>query len=174
MFARSWTLGELLVAAQVEVLAELALRALEVARQVREVALLVAPLGLGHRGAVLLELRLQVAHLLGELLDLGVARRELLLELLLRALGGRRLAEQALGVDEADLVVGRLRRRPAPQRQQGEGRDGGDARASANSCCDSSESRCALAAANCGVGAAQNTVPDLELEALDLVAAARR
>ena len=50
--------------------------------------------------------RLQVAHLLGELLDLGVARREFLLELLLRALGGRRLAEQALGVDEADLVVG--------------------------------------------------------------------
>ena len=50
--------------------------------------------------------RLQVAHLLGQLLQLGVARREFLLELLLRALGRRRLAEQALGVDEADLVVG--------------------------------------------------------------------
>ena len=55
---------ELLVAAQVQVLAELALRALQVARQVGEVALLVAALGLGHRRAVLVERRLQVAHLL--------------------------------------------------------------------------------------------------------------
>ena len=43
-----------------------------------------------------LEQRLQVAHLLRELLDLGVPRGELLLQLLLRALRGRRVAE-ALG-----------------------------------------------------------------------------
>ena len=111
MFARSWTLDELLVAPQVQILAELALRALQIARQVREVALAVAPLGLGHRDAVLLEQRLQVAHLLRELLDLGVAGGEFLLELLLRALRRRGIAEQPLGVHEADLVVGGLRRR---------------------------------------------------------------
>ena len=104
---------QFLVAAQVDVLAELALHALQVARLVGEVALLVAPLGLAHRRAVLVEHRLQVAHLLAQLLQVGVARREFLLELLLRALGRRGVAEQPLGVDEADLVVGGdARRRP--------------------------------------------------------------
>jgi len=45
--------------------------------------------------------------LLAQLLDLGVAGGELALQLILRALGGRRLAEQSFGVDEADLVVER-------------------------------------------------------------------
>jgi hypothetical protein len=60
-------------------------------------------------GTVAIELRLQVADLLRQLLLLGVARREFLLELLLGALGRCRFAEQALGVDEADLVVGAVR-----------------------------------------------------------------
>src|SRR6185503_4382839 len=109
---------EELVLAQVHVLAELALQACQVARAVREIALLVAPLGLAHRGAVLVERRLQVAHLLGDALDLRVARRELALELLLRPLGRCGFAEQALGVDEADLVVGRGRV-GASERQRG-------------------------------------------------------
>jgi hypothetical protein len=93
-----------------KVLAELPLAALQIAGHVGEIALLVAAVRLGHRDAVTLERRLEVAHLLGELLDLGVARGELLLELLLRALRRRRLAKEPLGVDEADLVVGSLRR----------------------------------------------------------------
>src|SRR6185437_6183712 len=97
---------ELLVAAQVQVLAEFALHPCQVARLVREVAILVAPIGVAHRRAVAVERRLQVAYLLRELLDLGVAGREFLLDLRLRALGRRRLAEQPLGVDEADLVIG--------------------------------------------------------------------
>jgi hypothetical protein len=48
--------------------------------------------------------------LLRGLLDLGIATREFLLELELRALGRRGFAEQPLGVDEADLVISGLRR----------------------------------------------------------------
>src|SRR6185312_16234798 len=92
--------GELLVAAQVEVLADLALHALEVAADVGELPLLVAPRRLAHRHVLALELGLQVAPLLLHLGELGVARGELALELLLRPLGGRGLAEHALGVDE--------------------------------------------------------------------------
>jgi hypothetical protein len=98
--------GELLVAAQIEILTEFTLHPLQVARLVRKIALLVAPVGIGHRRAVLVEQRLHVAHLFGELLDLGIASREFLFDLRLRALCGRRLAEQSLGVDEADLVLG--------------------------------------------------------------------
>jgi hypothetical protein len=50
---------------KVQVLAEFTLHALQVPRLVREVALLVAPLGLGHRRPILVEHRLQVADLLG-------------------------------------------------------------------------------------------------------------
>jgi hypothetical protein len=88
---------------EVEVLAEFALKALQVAAHVGEVALLVAAIGFCHRHAVLFEQRLQVAHLLGELLDVRVATREFPLELLLRALGRGGFAEQPLRVDEPDL-----------------------------------------------------------------------
>src|SRR5947207_5440881 len=98
---------ELLVSPQVDVLAKLALPALEIAREVGEITLLVAAIIFRHRRAVLVETCLQIAHLLRQLLDFGIARCELALELLLRALRGRRFAEQALGVDEADLVVER-------------------------------------------------------------------
>ena len=118
LFARSCRLAQLLVLAQVQVLAELALRALQVTRHVGEIALLVAPVGLGHRRAVLVQLLLQRLHLLGELLDLRVTRGELLLQLGLRALGWRRLAEQPLGIDEADLVVRGDRRAGSSQAQQ--------------------------------------------------------
>src|SRR5439155_5062113 len=100
--------------------AELALPALQVARKIREIALLVAAIVLRHRRAVLVENSLQIAHLLRQLLNFGVARCELALELLLRALRGRRFAEQTLGVDEADLVVegGRKRREPEQRRAE--------------------------------------------------------
>src|SRR5688572_13659085 len=94
---------ELLVPAQVQVLADLALQALEVAADVGELALLLAARRLRHRDVLLLQLGLQVAALLLDAAELGVARRELALEHLLRALGGRGLAEHALGVHEADL-----------------------------------------------------------------------
>ncbi len=124
LFARSWTLASSSLRRRLRSSRNSRCARCQVARQVGEVALLVAALGLGHRRAVLLEERLQIAHLLAELLDVGVARGELLLELLLRALRRRRLAEQALGVDEADLVVGGLRRRRAEREQRGEAEDG--------------------------------------------------
>ena len=67
---------------------------------------------------------LQVAHLLVQLLDVGVAGGELLLELLLRALGRRGLAKQAFGVDEADLVVGGGRGARAEPDQEGSAENG--------------------------------------------------
>src|SRR5690606_14919949 len=69
-------------------------------------ALLLAARGIGHRHVVALELGLQVAALLLDAPELRVARGELALELLLRALRGGGLAEHALGVHEADLHVG--------------------------------------------------------------------
>ena len=100
---------------------------------------------------------------LRQLLDVGVARGELLLELLLRALRRRGLAEQALGVDEADLVVGSLRgagaeRRAARRAPRTARRDAMDAAVQVDS----------PAHAGSEHGA------DLELEVLDLVAAACR
>src|SRR5688572_588920 len=67
---------ELLVLAQVQVLAKLALHALQIARKIREVALLAAALGLGHRRAILVERCLQVSNLPRELSELRVALRE--------------------------------------------------------------------------------------------------
>jgi hypothetical protein len=98
---------ELLVAAQVEVLADLALQPLEVAADVGELALLLAARGLRHGDVLALQLLLQVAPLLLDLGQLHVARGELALEHLLGALGGGRLAEHALGIDEPDLHLGR-------------------------------------------------------------------
>src|SRR4051812_11240512 len=98
-------LGELLVAAHVEVLADFALLALEVAADVGEAPLLVAPGRLRHGDVLALELALQVAAFLLELRQVGVARAELALEDLLRALRGRGFAEDALGIHEADLEL---------------------------------------------------------------------
>src|SRR5262249_29899993 len=100
---------QLLVAAKVQILAELALLPRQVALEVREVALLVATVALRHRDTFPSERGLQIAPLLAQLLDIGVARGEFLFELQLRALRRRRFTKQPLGVDEADLVVGRLR-----------------------------------------------------------------
>ncbi len=52
---------------------------------------------------LLLELRLQVLGLLGDLLQLAVARSELLLKLLQRADGRGSLPQQPLHADETDL-----------------------------------------------------------------------
>src|SRR4051812_10767965 len=97
-------LRELFVAALVQVLAELALLPLEVAVEVTELALLRAPLRLAHRHAVALEVFLHALQLVGEASELLVALLELGLDLLLRALGGRGVAQDALGIDEAELA----------------------------------------------------------------------
>src|SRR5581483_4371771 len=105
-------LRQLLVAALVEVLAELALLALEVAVQVAELALLVAPLALAHRHRVLVELVLHALELVRQARELLVALLELRLDLLLRALRRGGVAQDAFGVDEAELARdGRLLRR---------------------------------------------------------------
>src|SRR5688572_11014187 len=115
-------LRQLLVAALVEVLAELALLALEVAVELAEVALAVAPLGLAHGDRVLLQVLLHLLQVAGDLRQLFVALLELGLDLLLRALRRNRLAQDALGVDEAELArLGRLRR--DGQRRAAERRD---------------------------------------------------
>src|SRR5258708_5537931 len=113
--------GERLVAAQVEVLAQLALQALEVAADVGKLPFLVAARRLRHRHVFALELGLQVAALLLQLGELGVARGEIAFERLLRLLGRRRLAEHALRVDEADLQ--RLRARGEYPARQHRGKD---------------------------------------------------
>src|SRR6266550_2527623 len=100
---------ELLVSPQVHVFAKLSLSALQITRKIREITLFVAAIIFRHRCAVLVENSLQIAHLLRQLLNFGIARRELALKLLLRAFRGCRFAEQTIGVDETDLVVERRR-----------------------------------------------------------------
>src|SRR4051812_9077079 len=97
-------LRELLVPALVQVLAELALLPLEVAVEVGEIALLGSALRVAHRHAVLLEVFLHALQLVGEPRQLLVALLELRLDLLLRALRRRGIAQDALGVDEAELA----------------------------------------------------------------------
>src|SRR5437763_15895201 len=100
-------LGELLVAALIQVLAELALLPLEFAVQVAEIALLGAALRLAHGDGVLLHVLLHALQLIGDARELLVALLELRLDLLLRALRRRRVAQDALGVDEAELAARR-------------------------------------------------------------------
>src|SRR5258706_1270213 len=102
-------LRQLLVAALVEVLAELALLALELAVQLAELALAVAPLALAHGHRVLLDVVLHFLQLVGDLGQLLVALLELGLDLALRPHRRRGIAQDAFGVDVADLH--RLRRR---------------------------------------------------------------
>src|SRR5437588_5379492 len=97
-------LGELLVAALIQVLAELALLPLEFAVQVAEIALLGAALRLAHGDGVLLHVLLHALQLIGDARELLVALLELRLDLFLRALRRRRVAQDALGVDEAELA----------------------------------------------------------------------
>src|SRR3954470_19056901 len=97
-------LGELLVAPLVEILAELALLPLEVAIEVGEVAFLGAALRLAHGDGVLLHLLLHALQLVGHARELLVALLELRFDLLLRALRRHRVAQDALGVDEAELA----------------------------------------------------------------------
>src|SRR5512139_1464754 len=92
-------LRQLLVAPLVDVLAVLALLALEIAVDVVEVALLGAALRLRHRHAVLLELVLHALELVGHLGELGLALGKLGLELLLRPHRRRGIAHDALDLD---------------------------------------------------------------------------
>src|SRR3954468_12207963 len=97
-------LRELFVAPGVEVLAELALLALEIPVELAEVALLAPPLALAHGHGVLLQLLLQLLKVAGDLCQLLVALLELGFDLLLRALRRAGLAQDALGVDESELA----------------------------------------------------------------------
>src|SRR3954447_21592465 len=110
-----YDLGQLLVATLVQVLAEFALLPLEVAVQLVELALLGAPLVLGHGDAVLLQVVLHALELVGEPRELLVAFLELRFDLLLRALRRYGIAQDALGIDKAEL---------ASKRRRGRGRGG--------------------------------------------------
>src|SRR5688572_16162231 len=110
-------LRQLLVAALVEVLAELALLALELAVQVAELALPAAPLRVAHGHGVLVQVVLHALELAGDLRQLLVALLELGLDLLLRALRRNGVAQDALGVDEAELA----RLPPGGKHGEGEG-----------------------------------------------------
>jgi hypothetical protein len=89
----------LFILAQVEILAELTLLALKLARQFGEILLLGAAFRLGHRQASLFQRLLQALHLFGQSLQILVALGEFLLDLL----GGshRRgcVPKQPLGID---------------------------------------------------------------------------
>src|SRR3990172_6366416 len=115
-------LGKLLVAPLVQILADFALPALEIAVQIAEFALLVAALGLAHGHRVLLQLVLHALELIGDLGELLVALLELGLDLLLRPHGGRGVAQDALGVDEADPAR-RLGLGEGPRRRSAARRD---------------------------------------------------
>src|SRR5688500_4817299 len=117
-------LRELLVAALVQILAELALLALELAVQVAELPLLGAPLRLAQRHGVLLEVLLHALELLGDAGQLAVALLELALDLLLRPYRGRRVAQDALGMHEAELADRLLRGGGAGDEGQRHGENG--------------------------------------------------
>src|SRR5687767_9565547 len=97
---------ELLVATLVQVLAELALLALELAVHVAELPLLRPALVVAHRHRVLVQVVLHALELVGHASELLVALLELGLDLLLRAHCRRRVPQDALGVDEAELSGG--------------------------------------------------------------------
>src|SRR5689334_311035 len=114
-------LRQLFVAPLVEVLAKFALLSLELAVGVAEVALLGAALRLAHGHGVLLQVLLHALRLVGHARELLVALLKLRLDLLLRALRGRGVAQDALGVDEAELA-GERRRRAGLVLRQGQRR----------------------------------------------------
>src|SRR5574341_2612125 len=108
----------LLIAPDGEVLAKFPLHALELHAAARQLLLLRPAVALGHGHRVPIELAL-------ELLDLGLAalklllpRRELLLQLLARALGRGGFAADALDVDETDLELRRPGGTQAAKRKQ--------------------------------------------------------
>src|SRR5512145_2288459 len=117
-------LRELLVSALVQVLAELALLSLEVAVELAELALLGAALALGHGHGFLVQLRLHALQVGGDPGELAVALLELGLDLLLRPHRGGRVAQDALGMHEAELAArgrrsaSRLRGRRCRQRRE--------------------------------------------------------
>src|SRR5918999_4072250 len=111
-------LRELLVPPLIEVLAELALLSLELAVEVGELALAVTPLGLAHGHRVLVEVVLHALQLARDLRELLIALLELRLDLLLRALRRRGVAQDALGVDETELAVDLLRAARLLRRQR--------------------------------------------------------
>ena len=97
---------ELLVAAQVQVLAELALGALDVAGEVGEVALLVAAVGSAIVAPSLSSDACRSRTCLVSLASSASRAANSFSSFCWARLRRRRLAEHPLGVDEADLVVG--------------------------------------------------------------------
>ena len=106
--------GQFLVLALVQVFLELAALALELAVLLDQIALAAAALGLGQRRRVLLQLVGGGLERAGRRRARSFSRlRELGLELGLRGLGRRGLAQHALAVDVADLQFLRPARRSA-------------------------------------------------------------
>src|SRR6266850_1123249 len=87
--------------------------------------LLVAPLRVAHRDAVLFQLVLHALELVGDARHLLVALLELGLDLLLRALRRNGVAQDALGVDEAELAGERRRGRLVLRQGEGRGQRAG-------------------------------------------------
>src|SRR5207247_9521359 len=92
-----------LVAAAAQLLAVFSLPARESAVRVAEFALLGAPLGLAHGHRVLLQRVLHLLQLLRRVRQLLVALLDLGLDFLLRLDRRRGVAQDALGVDEAEF-----------------------------------------------------------------------
>jgi len=93
------------LAAQIEILPELALQALELPCLAAEFLLLRAAVGLAQGQAVFLELPLQGLDLLLELAQILLARREFFSSFLVARSAGNGLTIDAIGVDEPDFQL---------------------------------------------------------------------
>src|SRR6185436_10127312 len=97
--------GQFFVFAQVQIFPEFALHALQVAVHAREILLLVPPLRFAHGHAIFFQAALQVARLLGKLLQLLVAGRKFFFDFFLCLYRRRRIFEKSFEFDESDLEV---------------------------------------------------------------------
>ncbi|CAM2159505.1 hypothetical protein PT2222_50344 [Paraburkholderia tropica] len=118
--------GEFFVATLIQVFAELALLALEVAVELRQIALLLRAVGRGHRRTVLVDRVRHGLQTLRHVLQVLVALRELSFELGLRGLRGGGFAQDAVGVDRRDLRFLRMGRARAESEHRQRQRHGPD------------------------------------------------
>src|SRR6266571_318331 len=110
--------GELLVAPLCQVLVEFALLALEIPVELAEFPLALLPVGFRHRHRIPVHVFLQLLQLLRHFRYVLPALGELLLQFLLRPLGGRRLAQDPLQADKSDLRLGESRTAGPEQRRE--------------------------------------------------------
>jgi len=117
-FARSNSAGKLLIAAQVEIFAVLALHALKVEVQTRQFLLLGTPVAFAHCHRFFFELPLQCLDLVFPALQFLGAGSKFLLELFARAFGRSRFPIDALRVDKSDFQIRRPGCRDAERQRQ--------------------------------------------------------